>query len=258
MTRRMCLLCLAIPLSVFAIPARADLVISIGDASVAPGGTATVDVFLTSTAGSANPDLINNYAFQLQITNNGVDNTQLAFSANQDFGYISNSGLNPAYVFLGDSFDAQPPPSPVGSPGQTVYPNDTFTGTDSTNSGNPVSLSAGTTYLLASLTVTTATGAPPGIGDSFTIGLVPPSGSGSVNANPNTYFDNFDFGTGSELSATPYTSTSGTVTITGASVPEPASIVSGLIALMISAGVHGVRRIRLARAPSPGGASGAE
>ena len=140
-----------------------------------------MDVLLTSTAGSQSPDLINNYGFQLQITNNGADNTQLAFSANQDFGYISNTGLNPAYLFLGDSFDAAPPSSPVGSAGQTVYPNDTFTGADSTYSGNPVSLSSGTTYLLASLTVTTATGASPGVGDSFTISLVPTSGSSSLS-----------------------------------------------------------------------------
>jgi len=204
----------------FAVPARAgDLIISIGNASVTQGGTGTVDVLLTNT--SQSPDLINNYAFQLQITNNGADNTQLAFSGNQDFGYISNTSLNPAYLFLGDSSVAQPPPSPVGSPGQTVYPNDTFTGADSTSSGNPVSLSSGSTYLLASLTVTTLTGSSPLIGDAFTISLVLTSGTGSLYANPNTYFDNFDFNGGSELSPTPFTSTSGTVNIVGAAIPEP-------------------------------------
>jgi len=240
-------LCLAFCLAGFAIPARAGLLISIGNASVAQGGTGTVDVLLTSTASSQAPDLINNYGFQLQITNNGADNTQLAFSVNQDFGYISNSSLHPAYLFLGDSFDAQPPPSPVGSPGQTVYPNDTFTGADSTFSGNPVSLSSGNTYLLASLTVTTLTGASPVIGDAFTIGLVPTSGTGSLFANSNTYFDNFDFNSGSELSATPFTSTSGTVNIVGTAIPEPASIISGLTALLILAGLHGVHLVRRSR-----------
>jgi len=243
MLRRLWVLCLAFLLAGFAVPARADLIISIGNASVAQGGTGTVDVLLTSTAGSQAPDLINNYAFQLQITNNGVDNTQLAFSANQDFGYISNSSFNPAYLFLGNSFDAAPPSSPVGSPGQTVYPNDTFTGADSTYSGNPVSLSSGNTYLLASLTVTTLTGASPLVGDAFTISLVPTS---------NTFFDNFDFNSGSELTATPFTSTSGTVNIVAAAVPEPSSIVTGLTALLILAGVHAVRHVpcrrrRLAR-----------
>ena len=101
MPRRLWVLCLAFCLAGFAVPARAGLIVSIGNASVAQGGTGTVDVLLTSTAGSQAPDLINNYAFQLQITNNGADNTQLAFSANQDFGYISNTGLHPAYLFLG-------------------------------------------------------------------------------------------------------------------------------------------------------------
>jgi hypothetical protein len=67
-----------------------------------------------------------------------------------------------------------------------VYPNDTFTGADSTFSGNPVSLSSGSTYLLASLTVTTVTGAPPVVGDAFTISLVPTSGTGSLSPPTNT------------------------------------------------------------------------
>ncbi len=245
MLRRLWVLCLAFLLAGFAIPARAGgLIISIGNASVAQGGTGTVDVFLTSTASSQAPDLINNYGFQLQITNNGVDNTQLAFSANQNFGYISNTSLNPAFLFLGDSSVAQPPPSPVGGPITTVYPNDTFTGSDSTFSGNPVSLSSGNTYLLASLTVTALTPASPVVGDSFTISLVPTSGTGSMFDNPNMYFDNVNFDTGNEISATPFTSTSGTVNIVSAAIPEPASIISGLTALLILAGVHGVRRLR--------------
>jgi hypothetical protein len=132
----------------------------------------------------------------------------------------------------------------VGSAGQTVYPNDTFTGADSTFSGNPVSLSAGHTFLLASLTLTTATGAAPMAGDSFTIALVPPSGSGSVAANPNTFFDNFNFSTGEEVSATPFTSLSGTVNI---AVPEPDTIISGLTALLLLAGYHGIHRVRRSR-----------
>jgi hypothetical protein len=245
MPRRVWVLCLVLPLAVFAVPARADLVISIQDTSVAQGGTGTVDVYLTSNAPIGTPDMINSYGFQLQITNNGVDGTQLAFSTNQDFGYVSaTTSPNPPYVFLNDSNAAQSsPPFIGGPPTQTMYPNDTFTGTDFTFSNNPVSLSAGTTYLLASLTVTTATGAPPMASDSFTVSLVPPSGTGSVFAG-NTFFDNFDYNSGSEISATPFTSTSGTVTITPASIPEPASIISGLTAVLLLAGWHGARRLR--------------
>jgi hypothetical protein len=46
-----------------------------------------------------------------------------------------------------------------------------------------------------------------------------------------------------ELLFTPFTSTSGTVNIVSAAIPEPASIISGLTALLILAGVHGVRRL---------------
>ena len=122
--------------------------------------------------------------FQLQITNNGTDNTQLAFSTNQDSGYISNTSLNPAYLFLGDSFDCPAPPIS----GRQSWPDGLsqrqFTGADSTFNGNPVSLSSSTTYLLASLTVTTLTGASPVVGDSFTISLVPTSGTGSLFGQP--------------------------------------------------------------------------
>ena len=106
MPRSMWVLCLVLTLAFSAAPARADLVLSIGSTSISPGGTGTIDVYLTSNASAASPDLINFYGFQLQITNDGTDGTQLAFSTSQNFGYISNTSLNPAYVFLGDSFDA--------------------------------------------------------------------------------------------------------------------------------------------------------
>jgi hypothetical protein len=68
---------LAIVLTGFVIPAHADVVISIGSATTAPGSTATVDVLISGTSS----DLINQYGFQLQVQNNGSDNTQLAFPA---------------------------------------------------------------------------------------------------------------------------------------------------------------------------------
>ncbi len=242
MPRRMWVLCIA--LAFFAAPARADLVLSIGTTTITPGGTGEIDVYLTSNASAASPDLINNYGFQLQITNDGTDGTQLAFSTSQNFGYVSNTSLNPAYVFLGDSTAAQSvPPFIGGPPTQTMYPNDTFTGADSTFSGNPVSLSAGTTYLLAVLSVTASTPAPPMAGDSFTISLLPQVGDGSANTNPFTYFDNFNFNTGTETSATQFTSTSGGVNVIAAAVPEPASIVSGLTTLLVMGGMYSVRRV---------------
>ncbi len=68
MPQRLLVLCLAFPLAGFAVPARAGLIVSIGNASVAQGGTGTLDVWLASNAVSSSPDLLNNYAFTLQIT----------------------------------------------------------------------------------------------------------------------------------------------------------------------------------------------
>jgi hypothetical protein len=176
--------------------------------------------------------------------NDGIDNTQLAFAPNQSFGYLTDSSLNPAYIFLGNSLDASPPASPVGAPGLTVYPDETFTGQDATADSSPVTLSAGTTYILASLSLTTLTGVPPLVGDSFTISLVPSIGSGSFYVNLDTYFDHFDPDSGTEVSATPFTSSSGTVAIT--SVPEPGSVVSGLLGILIVGVIEQTAR-RLAR-----------
>jgi len=221
-------------LTLFAVPARADLVISIGSPTIPQGGTGTLDVFLTSNAGSSSPDLLNNYAFTLQITGPH----ELQFSPSQSFGYLTSS----QYVFAGDSTD-QMTSSPGGTvpPMGTVYANDTFIGNDSTFSGNPVSLSsANTPVLLAALTLNATITSP---GDSYSISLVPPTGNGSMTSSTQTVFDLFNFSTGTETSAVPFTSTSGTVMITTSAIPEPASLVSGLIGMISLAGFYGVRRL---------------
>ncbi len=239
MSRRAWILCLIIPLAGFAVPARGDVVISFATTPVAVGGTGTVDVYLTSNA----PDMINGYGFQVQLSNLGLDGTQLQFTPNEDLSYVNN----PDYVFAGNSYNL------VGSTtsSMTGYPNDTFGAVDSTlnNNSSPVTLTPGTPYLLASLTVTTIPappgGAAPMPGDSFSISLVPTSGDGSALGSSNTLFNNYDYsGNNGEISATPFTSTSGTINIVASAVPEPASIVSGLAAMLSLLGVHGVRRAR--------------
>jgi hypothetical protein len=245
MSRRVWISSLALLLVGLAGPVRADVILTVDSTTISPGGAGTVDVWLASTASASSPDQIDNYAFVLQISNNGMDGTQLSFNPNQDFTPVAN---NSSYLFYNDSFGV----SGNVTTSMTGYPNDTFTGSDSTAVGNPVSISTGTSYLLASLTVLTATGSPPIANDSFTISLIPTSGTGSVMGNPApvTYFDNFDFNnTGTELSATPFTSVSGTETISQGSpvVPEPASIVSGLIGMVVLAGFVGVRRAFVAR-----------
>jgi hypothetical protein len=220
-------------LSLLAAPARADFIVSIGSATIPHGGTGTLDVMLTSTASSLSPDLLNNYGFTLQITGPH----ELQFSSSQSFGYLSNS----QYVFAGDSTD-QMTSSPGGTVNTTVYTNDTFVGSDSTNSGNPVSLSStNTPVLLAALTLDATITSP---GDVYTVNLVPPSGNGSMSTSMQTFFDNFNFDTGQETSAVPFTSTPGTMTISAAAVPEPASIFLGAAAAAILGGAVGVRALR--------------
>jgi hypothetical protein len=225
---------LAVLLPLVAVPARADFVVSIGSPTIPQGGTGTLDVYLTSTAGSSAADLLNNYAFTLQITGPN----ELQFSSSQSFAYLSSG----QYVFAGDS-SAQMTSSAGGTVSKTIYPNDTFIGNDSTASGNPVSLSsANTPVLLAALTLDTTITSP---GDTFSISLLPSSGDGSMSGSSQTFFDVVDFAnTGLETSAVRFTSISGTVMITGGSVAEPGSIVAGLTGMLIVAGIAAVRRLR--------------
>jgi hypothetical protein len=225
--------CLVIVLAGFARPARANFVVSIGSTTVPQGGTGSLDVLVSSTASAASPDQLNNLAFTLQITGPN----ELRFSPTQSFSYLNSA----QYIFSGDSGD-HTSGLPGGTVANTVYTGDTFIGSDSAASGKPVSLSAASgPVLLAHLSLdATITN----VGDSYTIGLVPPSGNGSINSSSFTVFDVFNSSTGAETSAVPFTSNPGTVTITAAAVPEPASIVSGLTGLALLAGFLGAYRLR--------------
>ena len=64
-----------------------------------------------------------------------------------------------------------------------------------------------------------------------------------MNMCGKTFFDVLDFAnTWLETSAVPYTSTPGLVTISAAAVPEPATIISGVTAMLTGAGVWAKRR----------------
>lgn len=239
MSRRVWIWFLLIVLAGFAIPARAAFVISIGSTSIPRGGTGSLDVMLSSTAIASSPDQLNNLAFTLQITGPN----ELQFSPTQSSSYLNSS----QYIFFGDSTD-QNTSSPGGTVKTTTYANDTFVGTDSTFSGNPVSLTAASSpVLLASLSFNAAI---TNVGDKYTISLSPPTGNGSMSSSASTFFDVINFSTGAETSAVPFTGTPGTVTITAATVPEPASIVSGLTGLVLLAGLLGADRLRRPRRQS--------
>jgi hypothetical protein len=110
----------------------------------------------------------------------------------------------------------------------TGYTNDTFVGFDATANGTNVSLSASNgRVLLASLSLYAPSNLV-NVNEQYTI---------SVVGGANTYFDQFLV----PGSAVPYTSLPGTATITGAAtVPEPASIVSGLIGMVVVVCILGV------------------
>ncbi len=101
--------------------------------------------------------------------------------------------------------------------------------------------------LLAALTLDTTSTY---VGDTYAISLVPTHRHRLACLGALTYFDNYDFTTGVDISSVPFTSHPGTVTIVGASVPEPSSIVLGLAAVSLLAGA-GLARSRRRSKPQP-------
>lgn len=183
--------------------------VTINSTTIPAGGTGSVDVLISST----NNDLLNEFNSSFLLTTGGA--TQLAFVDPQSDSQLTN----PNYVFFGNSFSLINA-VPVGNVATTNTTNDSFFGGDSTNNQNNVMLS-GTNQLLFTFSFTTATAAPPVPGDTFTLSLEPPA-----NANPGGGDDFFFINVvGQTTQFVPYSSTAGTITISGAvlAVPEPAS-----------------------------------
>ena len=183
-------------LGLTATPARADLAISLSNTTVAPGGTGTMDITVTSNSS----DTLSAFGLELLITPVGTPTSLLQFTSSQpDF-----SG-NPNYVFVGESalgpaFWSTPP----------AYPNDTIFGGDINSSGQGYVTITGTP-LLATVQFQAPPGATPG--DMFQISL--------GNDRNFTYFQ-YDQ---NPLDLLKYTSTPGTVTIgTSVAVPEPSTL----------------------------------
>src|SRR3954467_9573050 len=96
MCRRSGLLALAIALFAVLPTTRADLILTVGDAQLDPGGTGFVDVIVRSD--SPGGDLLANAGFELLITTSGP--SRLEFSAIQPDPQFAD--LN--YVFYLDSY----------------------------------------------------------------------------------------------------------------------------------------------------------
>ncbi len=246
--RRGIVLGLTLVLAVWASPARAGLAIAVGSASIAQGSTGTVDVLISSN----NNDSLNNFGFEFQIS--GPHDLQFVQPSTDTWV----TSTNPPYVLQNATlaFDATSPTgdfvTTINSQNDTYYGGNGTTATDASGNTTPgpsVTLTSGTNYLLVALTLdTTGTN----VGDVYTIGLVPSSGNGSndpsIGGNANTFFDTLDSNS-NEKAHVGFTSTSGTITITPASVPEPGSLVLGLGAMAVLAGVGAVRRRRGRKGP---------
>lgn len=206
--------------------AQSALVVEIGNLpSLAANGVGTIDVYVSSNAGDTDPpDVLSLFQLELQIikTNTVPGSTgTLEFLALQPESQFTAGD----YVFAGDSFAVDfILPFTVGA----VVAPDTYRIGDSTSSFADVTLSS-TPLLLARLNVQNIGGTA---NDQFQIRLDSSSSAlGDFTAFESTLTDPFD----AELELA-YTSTAGTVTITGPPgvgdpnvIPEPASaIVWGL------------------------------
>lgn len=184
-------------------PAPASLLIAIGNTSVTPSGTGTVDVLISSDGLTG--DELSSVGFEFRVTTAGP--RRLDFVDPQNDLQL----VDPNYIFAGDSLAATFPP--VSLVNTTIVPNDTIIGGDATFSGSEIIVGT-TSLLLARLELTAITDLPPIVGDTFNIELVP-----SVL----TFFQDNAF------NDVLFSSTPGVVSIV---VPEPSSkylLMTGLI-----------------------------
>ncbi len=246
---------LAILLAGLTTPAQAELSIYVQDTNVAVGGYALVNVYLTGLS----TDTFNNYSVELDITPKAGTSGTLVFAANasdpsvatstqQTYSYLYPSTAS-NYIFNNDSIDAMGPSnggSPVGSsPGPDFNVadqsfNSLFTPTTYAPMGDSLSANPADNTLLASLKIWAESTS---VNDQYqmTVNVAnsifntyDPTANGGMGG----YVNPLTFGSGST------TGYSGTITVGGASVPEPSSIISGLTAVLLLAGWHGARRLR--------------
>lgn len=170
----------------------AGIIVDIQDATISAGGTGFVDVLISSTG---TDDLVN-FQVELQLSAPTVTGS-LRFNAVQsDSETTAQSPLDYDYVFLGDSinfFAVRQNPDE-----QRVVAGD---------SASSNRLIGGTQLLLARLELEHFAFSPLAVGETFTVSLLPAG----------TYFED-------ELGPLTLDSfNSGTITVTSAAVPEPAS-----------------------------------
>jgi hypothetical protein len=232
--RRLGILGVLVLLPFASIPARADLLVTIDPASptIAQGGTAQADVYISSDAGDRLSEF--NLTFQVSLS---AGSGEIYFTQIYDYQYLFDR-TNPDYVLIdgGTNYSAASPADPLGViPNPPIgYAGGTFTGGDFAVVAPGYVTVGATPKLLTVLTFDTpalGNNLLPIPGSLFTIALVPDGGTN--DANSPTYFldDNGDPLT--------YTSTSGELRVTA--VPEPSSLA------LVSLGFLGVAARRFRR-----------
>ena len=107
-------------------PCRADVVVSLSDVTIAPGGTGTMDITIYSSD-LLTPDTLSQFNIELQITPQNGSGDDVGFSSTvQPVPYG-----NPNYVFSNESSNSDLSLPFWSPPSTTVYTNDTDSGGDS-------------------------------------------------------------------------------------------------------------------------------
>ncbi len=184
-------------------PAHATVLIDVGDASLLPDSTSTLDVFISSDV-LPSGELLSVLNFELRITPAAETTSTLGLLNPQTNAY----DLDPAYLFFGNSA------GPLRSVSSVSQPNDTLIGGDSP--ANFEDVIATSKRLLVRLEVDHqfAAGVDPNstVGHNFTVDILP---------GANTYFWDPSFTPHS------YSSNHGTVFV----VPEPSKEILLKVAL---------------------------
>jgi len=133
MIHRTCLAVLVV-LMARVVPAHAEIIVSIGNATV-PAGQTTGSVDVTIQSSSPSGDSLNSFSnVTFQIVPSGSVSSPLQFVGDTPAQYEYN---DPNYVFTGQSLSSFVGPSAIFQPSSdgTIYPNDTIQGADSAFDG---------------------------------------------------------------------------------------------------------------------------
>jgi hypothetical protein len=179
-------------------PARANIIISVTSVAVAAGGSGAFDVNIQNTGAVQN---ITAFSFGLSVSNPGITFTG---------GNMSTANT---YIFSGDSFDVN-----FGQPFAAFPTAQSVEASDLSLSGNGNNMGA-TTLGLGHILFSVASNVSGPVTVTLATGC-------SVMSSCTSLSDNAGHSVG-------FSTSNGTITVTGASVPEPSTLLLALLALPV-------------------------